>query len=323
MRAIQVFLLLILASILSVGCASIGAVEEKNSHFSFALIGDTPYFPEDDARFDRLISEINGSADVQWVLHAGDIKSGSTPCSDAYLAGRLAKFQEFERPFILTPGDNEWTDCHREAAGGFQPLERLEKLRTLFFSSPGRSLGTPTLQIETQASQAGYEEFPENTRWEKAGVVFCAIHIVGSENAMLPFNGRTAADDEEAERRMAAALLWVKEAFEKAHQMGSPGVFLMIHANPNWDNRSATSVFAPFLDVLQAEAIRFGKPVVLAHGDSHYFRIDKPLVVKQTGKRIANFTRVETFGASDVHWLRVTVDPEDVNVFSFRQQIVK
>ena len=65
----------------------------------------------------------------------------------------------------------------------------------------------------------------------------------------------------------------------------------------------------------------FGKPVVLVHGDSHYFRIDKPLT--RVGRRLENFTRVETFGNPDVHWLRVTVDPHDANVFTFRPQIVR
>ncbi len=51
------------------------------------------------------------------------------------------------------------------------------------------------------------------------------------------------------------------------------------------------------------------------HGDSHYFRIDKPLLDSQ-GLRVENFTRVETFGdhaeggTNDVNWVKVRVDPE-------------
>jgi hypothetical protein len=75
------------------------------------------------------------------------------------------------------------------------------------------------------------------------------------------------------------------------------------------------------LAALEQETVAFGKPVVLVHGDSHYFRIDKPLT--RGGRRLENFTRVETFGNPDVHWLRVTVDPNDPNVFTFRQQIVR
>ena len=38
-------------------------------------------------------------------------------------------------------GDNEWTDCHRPNNGGYNPLERLAKVRATFFPSPGRTLG--------------------------------------------------------------------------------------------------------------------------------------------------------------------------------------
>ena len=69
-------------------------------------------------------------------------------------------------------------------------------------------------------------------------------------------------------------------------------------------------------------AIAFGKTVVLVHGDSHYFRIDKPLGRRPNVAAIENFTRVETFGQPNHHWLHVTVDPDDPNVFTFRQRIV-
>jgi hypothetical protein len=72
--------------------------------------------------------------------------------------------------------------------------------------------------------------------------------------------------------------------------------------------------------------IAFGKPVAYVNGDSHYFRVDKPLL-DTTGKRVVNFTRVETFGdhqpfLGDVNWLKVTVDPSSREVFSYEPQIV-
>ena len=82
-----------------------------------------------------------------------------------------------------------------------------------------------------------------------------------------------------------------------------------------------------FLTALRDETIAFGKPVAVVHGDSHYFRIDKPLLDAQ-GRRVQNFTRVETFGDhqennnNDVHWLKVDVDPRSRGVFSFQPQIV-
>ncbi len=72
--------------------------------------------------------------------------------------------------------------------------------------------------------------------------------------------------------------------------------------------------------------IAFGKPVAYVNGDSHYFRVDKPLL-DTAGKRVVNFTRVETFGdhqpfLGDVNWLKVNVDPSSREVFSYETQIV-
>ncbi len=297
--------------------------------FEFALIGDVPYgvlAGQDYEPFDNVIDEINDNNKIKWVLHAGDIKSGSTDCSDALFMDRLERYNQFDRPVILTLGDNEWTDCHRVAAGEYQPLERLAKLREIFFSNPGSTIGGNTMEVETQASVSGFEEFPENVLWAEQNIVFAAMHIVGSENGLRPFDPnssavRTQADDDEVARRTNAALVWMDTTFIKAKEMDAPGIFLMIHANPGLERGSANrSGFIEFLTALETYVQDFGKPVVLAHGDSHYFRVDKPSLVENSF--VANFTRVETFGSSRVHWVRVIVDPKLPEVFTIKQEIV-
>jgi len=85
--------------------------------------------------------------------------------------------------------------------------------------------------------------------------------------------------------------------------------------------------YKDLLVALRDGTIAFGKPVALVHGDSHYFRIDKPLLTS-TGRRVQNFTRVETFGDhpenddNDVQWLRVDVNPRTRGVFSYQPQII-
>ena len=311
--------------------------------FSFALIGDTPYGVapgEDYAPFDRMQQDINADRRLKWVMHAGDIKGGSSACSDAMFFDRLSRYSAFDKPFILTPGDNEWTDCHRVRAGEYQPLERLARLREVFFPVPGETLGKRKLHLQSQAMVAGYEEFPENVMWNKRGVQFAAIHVVGSQNGLLPFDPassavRTAADDAEVARRIDAAVNWLNATFDAAEADGAPGVFIMIHANPVLEfkyllERDADGVvsrngFTEFLQALEARTAAFGKPVVLAHGDSHWFRVDKPELPSasdQLDKFHGNFTRVETFGSSIVHWVKVNVDPNSTEVFQFEQKLV-
>ncbi|GAB5520682.1 MAG: hypothetical protein RhofKO_29330 [Rhodothermales bacterium] len=177
--------------------------------------------------------------------------------------------------------------------------------------------------VRTQAADPVYAAYPEHMRWSRNGVVFVSMHMVGSANALAPFPTRTQADDDEVEARTSAAIAWMREAFAEAKRQNSPGLFLMIHANPGFEAPAGSPFrvgFDAFVDALADEVIAFGKPVVLTHGDSHYFRIDKPLTVD--GKRVHTFTRVEAFGDADVHWLKVTVDPASAQVFHIEQQII-
>lgn len=303
---------------------------EGHGRFEFALIGDVPYATQDDPKFDNVIAAINTRPKLKWVLHAGDIKTGSSRCSDELFQDRLARFQRFEIPFVLTPGDNEWTDCHRVAAGQYQPLERLAKLREVFYPVPGQTLGQRQLRVTTQASNPNWAEFVEHMRWNEQRVVFATLHVVGSQNGLDAFDSassavRSAADDAEVARRIAASLAWIADTFAEARATKARGVLFLFQANPNFEFARGGSERRGFDDILAAlerEAVAFDKPVALVHGDSHYFRVDKPLRKNNGARAIDNVTRVETFGAADVHWLRVVVDPRSTEVFSVHQEIV-
>ncbi len=157
--------------------------------FSFAFIGDVPYTDLQIEKFDRLVEKVNADRAIRWVVHAGDIKAGSTPCDDATFVARFEQYQEFKRPFIITPGDNEWTDCHRVGAGQFNPIERLEKLRGIFYPRPGFSTGGQAMVVQTQAAFPGFETFVENVLWHHRGVIFATVHVVGSNNNLAPWSG--------------------------------------------------------------------------------------------------------------------------------------
>ena len=290
--------------------------QPADAPFAFALIGDMPYSPADSVRFGRLVEAINHAEGLEWVVHVGDIKGGSSPCSDGLLQSRFEWFQQFERPFILAPGDNDWTDCHR---GGHQPLDRLARMRALFFARPGWTLGRHPMRVSTQA-----DTFPEHVRWTYGQTSFAVLHIVGSRNATAAFAGRTQANDEEVKSRTDAAMAWMRETFVQAAAQDHRAVFLIIHANPRFEEQKnePAGPYAAFLQALEQEVVRFGRPVALAHGDSHSFRMDKPLHQAATGRRLMRFTRIEPFGSPDIHWLRVIVDPADRHIFRVRAEIV-
>jgi hypothetical protein len=273
------------------------AVPTPRGAFSFGVFGDAPYFPDEALRYPLLLKHIDAH-DLRFVVHVGDIFW--RPCSDEHYAEVLRNFNRLHEPVVYTPGDNEWTDCWEEGSGGFQPRERLARIRQIFFAHPARSLGAHPMPL---ASQGG--EFVENARWSVDGVVFATVDLPGSDNAMAPFPGRTAADDAEVRRRTEAAAAWTRSAFAEARATGARAVVIAFQANMHTEKRGKfTDAFEPFLGTVEDEAKRFGRPVLLAHGDGHVFTVDHPLA------GIANVTRLQVPGSPEVGWVRVVVTPD-------------
>ncbi len=310
---------------------------------SFALIGDVPYGTGEEGKLERIVEAINAShaaGGVRLVVHTGDVKRGRERCDDALLQRRFELFQRFEPPFIITPGDNDWTDCHRAASGGYLPTERLARFRQIFYPRPGQSTGRQPMPVLTQAgaaaatappAAAAHHAYVENQLWAFAGTTMATVHVVGSGNGLEPWDGIDRQDGESQPRRdrlaeftarEAAALAWLDTVFEHAREQRSAGVVVAMQANPRI-NRSARDAvrqgFNRILERLARHAQAFGKPVLLAHGDTHTFRFDKPLqhADADTGlPALENLARVENFGSPQVHWVEVRVDAATPEVFS-------
>lgn len=313
--------------------------------FSFALIGDVPYGVAPGADYppvDALIADINHDRKLRWVMHAGDIKSGSSECSDAMFADRLARFAAFDKPVIYTPGDNEWTDCHRTSNGSYDPIERLGFLRTTFFSK-NTTQGMDPITVERQGELG--QAYSENSRFVKSNVEFVALHIPGSNNNLVVTekqctkkSNRTQADCDAAtaeyQARNAKNIEWLKASFAKAREQHLAGVLIAIQADiyrielsdgayqdDFLPSLNADNGFSDFFHTLVEETHNFDGQVVLVHGDSHYFRVDKAMY-NDDGTLTSNFTRVEVFGSSDNSWVEMTVDPSSENVFSFKPVVL-
>lgn len=291
--------------------AALALAAHAGERFSFAAFGDTPYFAFEEPAVERLIAGL-AAAGVAFVVHVGDFKLGAAPCSDALFAARRRLFDASPVPFVFVPGDNEWVDCHRASAGGHDPLERLARLRALFHAGDA-SLGQRTLRLERQSADPRFAAYRENARWTYGGVVFVALNVPGGNNNL----GRTEAMDAEHAARMAANLEWLDEAVRRAEAPDARGLVVFMQADPRF-RRGAPRVdgYAPLREVLRMHAEWLGKPLLLVHGDGHRFRVDQPLRHRATGRRLANFTRVEVFGSPEVNWVRVDVDPANPRLFA-------
>ena len=204
------------------------AVEAQDRPFQFGLMGDTGYTIEDIEGFKRLLAAVN-AADLSFVVHVGDFENdgraytrnpsvGPMPCTDESFKAVYDSFQSVRHPFILTPGDNDWTDCHGVETRKFDPLERLATVRAMFFPE-GRSLGQRTIPIMSQAADPQFGKFRENLRWSMGGVTFVTLHIVGSNDNF----GRTPEMDAEHRERKAANIVWLRKSFSEAKASNSRG----------------------------------------------------------------------------------------------------
>ena len=274
----------------------------------FALIGDTPYSDHERAELPKMLDAIADSH-AEFVAHIGDIKHGRDRCDDALFADRYQLFNASRIPFVFIPGDNEWADCDRVNNGAYDPLERLNALRALFWSSP-QSLGQKTL---TQARQAG--NYPEHARFRLGPVLFVTLNLPGGNNNW----GLTETPREEWRQRMPVVQAWLKDSFALAKREKLAGVVLLFQANPGFRHFSqglGHRSYRDFLTLLRDETLAFPGQVVAVHGDPHTSRIDQPLRDAQ-GKTLANFTRVETHGYPLMGWTKGFIDTEQPRLFRF------
>lgn len=304
------------AALLLAGASAAHAAEPRSggdnsaNPSSIAVIGDVPYGVAQEASVGVLVDAINEDPKVRLALHLGDIKSGSTTCSDERLAAALATFDSFKDPVVYTPGDNEWTDCHRANNGGYNPLERLAAVRATFFTEPGTLLGGRPATVVYQP------ELVENVRWIQSRVAFATLHVIGSDNGLSPWTGignaaPTAEQIEEVDARIAAAIAWVDETFDAAQQRDLRGVVLAMQAD-TW-NPLPTTAQQAIVDRIAQRTAAFDGEVLLLQGDSHTYLADNPLALD-------NFTRVVVHGETlPFEYLRLTINPVRGELFTWER----
>jgi hypothetical protein len=358
-RTVVIIVSLVLFLISVSANADIGNPINKDSKnpTTLAVYGDWPYSIDLLNKAPLLINSINSDPKVRLVLHVGDIHSGSMPCTGAGLnpsppltapdwnIGIYDLFQQFKDPVVYTPGDNEWTDCHKKkegngVVGSGAPLNELAAVRNLFFADPGHTLGERGKQVLTQAEEFDRNhptdaKFVENVMWEESQVVFVTVNLPGSNNDGLrwtaPFTDETARQQEVAERT-AADIRWLERAFAQAETDNAKGILIGLQADM-WDPAALEAGgdgldgYTGFVQELADLSVHFGRPVLLINGDSHVFEADHPLAdpTSATGlihhtQAVSNLTRITVEGSTAAdEWLRLSIDPRSSELFSWQR----
>lgn len=343
------FVLALVPAVLPSALADDDDDDRDGGSYAIGLWGDLPYESatsnvQTTVGVPNLIADMNAQR-LKFTVHNGDLKAGSVvQCTDVLYFQSLDFFNALRAPAMFTPGDNDWTDCDRPANGGFNSRERLDRERQILFSTP-YSFGQRRLKQEVQTDKLclgvdGPVACVENRRWSVGRVMYVTLNVPGSCNNLCD----TSPDPAEFTARNAANIKWLREAFSKAKQTHAAALMIIAQANPGWDQTdptrapvrnpntlaeasAATDGYKDYLLALRDEVIAFRRPVAYVHGDSHYFRVDKPFL-DASGRRLENFTRVETFGNNvqngnnDVQWVKAIVDPRSREVFSYQPMIV-
>jgi hypothetical protein len=246
------------------GCAPLAPAPE--GALVFGALGDAPYSETEAERLDGVIAQMNAEK-LAFVVHVGDIGSSSKACDDDWLSKRKEQFIRIRHPFVLLPGDNEWSNCR-------DPLGRLRQWRLHF------CYGETIFNLVRQPG-----EYCEHLRWEAGGWIFVALNVPGHDNNVR--HGEHAP-------RMQAVLSWLDEAATLAEKRN--GLVVLMQANPFLTlPRDGFQTLRAKLETLAAR--RPGK-VILVHGDTHIARDDQPL----PGMR-----RVEVWGSPFVAWTRLAL----------------
>jgi hypothetical protein len=344
--------ILILAAALALA-TSASAAARDNSPFSpsddplsVAVYGDAPYGTSnaDTAEFTAtpaFIDSVNADKQVRLVLHVGDIHSGKQYCTQPYDQSIYDLWTRYEDPLVYTPGDNEWTDCHKAAEGGNvyvngqpvdyangNPIANLALVRSIFFSNPGHALGQRDKVVLSQAQD--YDpahptdaNYVENVIWQQSRTLFVTINLPGGSNndndIWYGAATQTQAQQDEIAQRTGADLRWLDEAFSLAQLDPSVRGVVIVAQADMWDPEKGAAhqaAYEPFVASIASHTTAFGKPVLMFNGDSHVYQSGNPLspgdpnYAMHPGYDVPNFHRVVVHGSTfPLEWLKLTIDP--------------
>jgi VCBS repeat-containing protein len=208
-----------------------------NEPIIFSVTGDIPYSSSEVPQFQQQIDQHDLYSPSEFLVHVGDIKSGSGTCSESYYITTENILKSSIVPCFIVPGDNETTDCSNPTQAWSYWTKHLLGIEDNWACTP---------PVERQSSR------PENFAFVSKGMLFIGINLVGGSNASSVQN-----DD----ATWASQQLSGKKALVR-------GAVIFAQAGPG----SGSTFFNQFV----AAATSFGKPILYIHGDGHSWILDHP-----------------------------------------------
>ncbi|TDF62415.1 metallophosphoesterase [Cupriavidus sp. L7L] len=302
-----------------------GKAAPKPKVMRVALIADLPQWPAAEANATALLDSF-AERRLDLVIHAGGIKGDTESCSDAILTSRQQLLAQSPLPLLYVPGETDWAECRLPVNGKFDSVERLNRLRELFFPEDA-TLGQHPRPVVRQSDQALFRTFRENARLVLGDILIVGLNVPGDNNHYRNEGGRNS----EFEDRREANRQWLARAFSLARQRDMNGIVVVAHADPHfangWEKKGRPTLldgfmrhrtrdgYLEFKRQLRDLSARFPGQVLLVHAGESGFGIDKPLR-DNAGKVLQNFTRVSLPDNTVAQWTELVITPNAAAPFS-------
>ncbi|HYM80621.1 MAG TPA: IPT/TIG domain-containing protein, partial [Candidatus Limnocylindria bacterium] len=249
-------------------------VAAQNAPITFSAMGDIPYGTGEVPILLQQIADHNRYSPSEFMVHVGDIKSGSMACTQGWYVDVAGYLKMLAVPTFIIPGDNEWNDCSNpDQAWGYwvQHFNEFEK----------NFCGAPVAERQSVRH--------ENFAFVRNGVLFIGINLVGgSVHNQSEWNTRMQQDADWVDQQFDANVSQVRAAVVFGHTT---------IGNAHHDL---------FFNQFRADAAAFAKPVMYVHGDGHAWRFDRPWP-EQNIQRM----EVDNGAAEDPVQVTVTMDAQN------------
>jgi hypothetical protein len=193
---------LLAAGLLATAFAS--AAPKPDDAQRFGVIGHS-LAAGDEERLKQAIAETDDKS-VSFIVVTG-IKGALEPCSDKLYLKRRDLIDDTRRPVVVALAASDWTDC-KNSAGRSNAIERLARLRELFYAEP-HSLGAKKIELTRQSLSPRFRGYAENAHWVVGKVLYATINLPANNNHYLPAAGRNS----EYEDRLVANRFWLNRLF--------------------------------------------------------------------------------------------------------------
>jgi hypothetical protein len=217
--------LLVAAALLTGSALAAKDAKEDDGAHRFAVIGnnagrDAGQRAGDgiDARLKQAIDEADDKSTAFLVVTG--IKGVKEACSDKLYQQRREVISNARRPAIVVPAASDWTEC-RNSAGRTNAIERLNRIRELFYAEP-QSLGARKLPLTRQSASPRFRSYAENAHWSVGKVLYAVLNLPANNNHYLTEAGRNS----EYEDRLVANRFWLNRLFAIAKRDKAEAIVL-------------------------------------------------------------------------------------------------